>query len=51
MGGKKQMNKKNNKTISTIISIIILIIVAIFGGDNVLNTFIAESHFKNKYTR
>lgn len=37
-------NGKNaNKTISTIISIIILLVIAIFGGDNILNSFTAKS--------
>lgn len=35
--------KQNNKTVSTIISIIILIIIAFLGGDDLLNTFTAES--------
>ena len=38
------MNKKDtNKAISTVIAIIFVIVVAIFGGDNLLSTFTAQS--------
>ena len=41
-----QKNKSTNntsKTISTLISIIVIIVIALFGGDNILNLFTAQS--------
>lgn len=35
--------RSNNKTVSTIVAIIVVIIMALFGGENFLDTFTAES--------
>ena len=40
---KSSSRRTKNSTITTIISIIVLIIIAYFGGDNILNTFMAHS--------
>ncbi len=43
MSNKNSNTKVDNKTISTIITIIVIIAIAIFGGDNILGNFFAQS--------